>query len=159
VPSNLASRSGAHNQVSVDQPCEMKRTTKSMSSRLARRSRRPSLCPTNLSKAGVREGRPNDTSPHQQDKTGHHQTTYGPLVRRRNVCDGHQTTPHHILSHAKKINTSVQKPEAYPRKLYLNMCKLLENRKKSDKYQTCFIRSPVLSFICVEKNKVLYHYV
>jgi hypothetical protein len=71
-------RGGADDQVLAEQPCEAERATKSLPpSNLARRSKQPSICRATLPETSTREGRPNDTSPCQQDKASHHQTTSG----------------------------------------------------------------------------------
>jgi hypothetical protein len=100
-------RGGADDQVPTEQPCKAERATKSMSSNLARRSgwsspcratsrgrlddqvlaeqpneaERTSPCQAISSETGIRKCRPNDTSPRQQEKTGRHQTMFGPRVR------------------------------------------------------------------------------
>jgi hypothetical protein len=86
-PYRATLRGGAGDQISVEQPCEAEQATKSLPRNLARRSRRPSPCRETLPEISVREGRPNDTSPRQRDKVGHHQTMSGPRVQRRNVSE------------------------------------------------------------------------
>jgi hypothetical protein len=98
-PCRATLRGRVDNQVPAEQPCDAEWTTKSLPSNLARRSERPSPCQATVPETSVREGRPNDTSPHRRDKTGH-QTTFGPRVKRRKVSDRRQTIPRHVLSQA-----------------------------------------------------------
>lgn len=115
-PYRATSRGGTGDRVPAEQPREAEQMIKSLSSNLARRSGRLGPCRATLPKGraigshasltSVREGRPNDVSPRQRDKTGHHQTTPRARVQRRKVPDEHQMTPRYILSHAKPPPTS-----------------------------------------------------
>jgi hypothetical protein len=96
------SRGGTGDQVPAEQPREAEQMIKSLSSNLAWRSGRLGPCRATFpegratgsraSLTSVREGRPNDVSPRQRDKTGHHQTTPRARVQRRKVPNEHQTT-------------------------------------------------------------------
>jgi hypothetical protein len=86
---------GAGDQVLTKQPCVAECATKCMLRNLVRRNEWPSPRRSTGSRTiltSVREGWLNDTSPHQQDKTGHHQTTSEPRVCRQKVPNRCQTT-------------------------------------------------------------------